>query len=528
MSSKSSPSPASDKEGEEMQKWDTNGSTKDGNSSLKRVREGSLEPTQAESSIPDPIATKKNRIGGTSSKTSSGPNDIAEVDGEDHSSPAQDVGVDATAEDSPTKKEEKPVGEVRKKVEEMSYDEEKTHKASTDVAVKENGKEEKVEAEGAYDDENSPADSSWEKVEKDEVEGSNADHLKRKALNRSESSLVQGEEDLSSKRSKEAGTPLTEEVQPATTSTTKKPQTTFSSFASSASPFASIKSPTPPVNTPPSTGPIAPSSAPTSAKKPQATFGSFSGKSSPFASTVPSPAPTSSTPSTGTSSEKPVNETSAAPKKPQATFGSFSSSSSPFATTSTTKSTSTFGSAPIKGSAFGTYSSTSSAFSTKKSTPPKGESEAKSEAGPSSFGDILKEKGDDEDTEEKVEMQEQDVTTGEEDEETVFQTRTKLYTNEGSAGWKERGVGLLKLNVSRKDGSGARLVMRTDGVHRLILNSKLYSHLTLYPDGKMVRMTLPEDGKMTIVCFRMSNPKTVDDLCENIEENRPSSDTSDV
>lgn len=47
------------------------------------------------------------------------------------------------------------------------------------------------------------------------------------------------------------------------------------------------------------------------------------------------------------------------------------------------------------------------------------------------------------------------VTTGEEDEDTVFQARSKLFVNE--KGWKERGVGLLKLNVQRSDGSGARL-----------------------------------------------------------------------
>lgn len=47
------------------------------------------------------------------------------------------------------------------------------------------------------------------------------------------------------------------------------------------------------------------------------------------------------------------------------------------------------------------------------------------------------------------------MTTGEEDEDTVFQARSKLFVNE--KGWKERGVGLLKLNVQRSDGSGARL-----------------------------------------------------------------------
>lgn len=48
------------------------------------------------------------------------------------------------------------------------------------------------------------------------------------------------------------------------------------------------------------------------------------------------------------------------------------------------------------------------------------------------------------------------VHTGEEEEETVYQTRVKLYAMEGNA-WKERGVGALKLNKRRDGGAGARL-----------------------------------------------------------------------
>ncbi|WVW78185.1 hypothetical protein I302_100136 [Kwoniella bestiolae CBS 10118] len=503
MSSKSSPSPSPARDSVEMQRTETNGSGKDGSSSLKRVREGSLEPTQAGASIPDPVATKKNRIG-SSSKNSSGPNDIAEVEGEDQSPPAEDVEIDTEGTaTTASRNEEKPVGEVRKKVEKMSYEEGKENPASApDVEIE----DKEVERPNG--------DESWEKIDKDEVEGSNGDSLKRKALNRSESSYAQEADDISSKRAKDVAEDTAEESNSTKAPSPKKTQKTFSSFASSASPFAALKSPSPAPTSDSASTLAAPT--PASAKKPQATFGSFSGASSPFVSAA-SPAPPSSTPTSSQTTE--TKTTSAPAKKPQSTFGAFSSSSSPFAAT---KSTSAFGSAPVKGSAFGTYSSTSSAFSTKKSTPVEGEQ--KSEAGPSNFGEILKESGgDDETEEEKVEMQEQDVTTGEEDEETVFQTRAKLYTNDRRTGWKERGVGLLKLNVNQSDGSGARLVMRADGVLRLILNSRIYKGITTYPDGKMVRMTLPEDGKMMIVCFRMSNTKQVDDFMEQVEKNQPES-----
>lgn len=47
--------------------------------------------------------------------------------------------------------------------------------------------------------------------------------------------------------------------------------------------------------------------------------------------------------------------------------------------------------------------------------------------------------------------------TGEENEETVFQARGKLFSLSDQKQWKEKGTGNLKLNVRRIDSSGARL-----------------------------------------------------------------------
>ena len=49
------------------------------------------------------------------------------------------------------------------------------------------------------------------------------------------------------------------------------------------------------------------------------------------------------------------------------------------------------------------------------------------------------------------------VQTGEEQEDTIFQVRGKLYALSEQNAWKERGTGLLKLNVRKSDGGGARL-----------------------------------------------------------------------
>ena len=49
------------------------------------------------------------------------------------------------------------------------------------------------------------------------------------------------------------------------------------------------------------------------------------------------------------------------------------------------------------------------------------------------------------------------VVTGEEDEETVYQVRGKLFALSEQNQWSEKGIGLLKLNVRKTDGRGARL-----------------------------------------------------------------------
>jgi Ran-binding protein 3 len=97
---------------------------------------------------------------------------------------------------------------------------------------------------------------------------------------------------------------------------------------------------------------------------------------------------------------------------------------------------------------------------------------------PSTFGERLRAGRDEEEDEpeeekEKDRLQEQEgtrlqflhgpifkpmaVVTGEEDEETIHHVRAKLYTLCSQSQWKERGTGLLKVNVRRSDGGGARL-----------------------------------------------------------------------
>ncbi|PRT56275.1 Ran-specific GTPase-activating protein 2 [Wickerhamiella sorbophila] len=74
----------------------------------------------------------------------------------------------------------------------------------------------------------------------------------------------------------------------------------------------------------------------------------------------------------------------------------------------------------------------------------------------------------------QVELKQQTVQTGEENESTLFTSRARLYAlsfADTAAGWKERGVGVLKVNVD--DSNRARIVMRSEGLLRVVLNMPL-------------------------------------------------------
>ncbi|XP_054785049.1 nuclear pore complex protein NUP50A-like [Prosopis cineraria] len=92
-------------------------------------------------------------------------------------------------------------------------------------------------------------------------------------------------------------------------------------------------------------------------------------------------------------------------------------------------------------------------------------------------------------------MQEVVVETGEENEKVVFNADSILFEFvDGS--WKERGKGELKVNISSGGNEKARLLMRTRGNYRLILNARLY------PDIKLTNM---EKKGVTFACVNSAN-----------------------
>ncbi|XP_010503629.1 PREDICTED: nuclear pore complex protein NUP50B-like [Camelina sativa] len=87
------------------------------------------------------------------------------------------------------------------------------------------------------------------------------------------------------------------------------------------------------------------------------------------------------------------------------------------------------------------------------------------------------------------------VETGEENEKAAFTADSVMFEYlEG--GWKERGKGELKVNVSTADNGKARLVMRSKGNYRLILNA------SLYPEMKLANM---DKKGITFACVNSIN-----------------------
>ncbi|KAK5118475.1 hypothetical protein LTR62_002990 [Meristemomyces frigidus] len=96
-------------------------------------------------------------------------------------------------------------------------------------------------------------------------------------------------------------------------------------------------------------------------------------------------------------------------------------------------------------------------------------------------------------TEQDDRFHEQHIETGEEDEITEYSCRAKLYnfsspTEGGKKEWRERGLGILRLNVNRVAGDDhtevkARFLMRADGSHRVVLNSPVTKSISFGSAG---------------------------------------------
>ncbi|XP_059107696.1 ran-binding protein 3 isoform X2 [Peromyscus eremicus] len=102
-----------------------------------------------------------------------------------------------------------------------------------------------------------------------------------------------------------------------------------------------------------------------------------------------------------------------------------------------------------------------------------------------------------------------EVITGEEAESNVLQIQCKLFVfDKTSQSWVERGRGLLRLNdmASTDDGTlQSRLVMRTQGSLRLILNTKLWAQMQMdKASEKSIRITATDAEDQGVKVFLIS------------------------
>ncbi|XP_071576532.1 uncharacterized protein Ranbp3 [Temnothorax nylanderi] len=104
------------------------------------------------------------------------------------------------------------------------------------------------------------------------------------------------------------------------------------------------------------------------------------------------------------------------------------------------------------------------------------------------------------------------LLTGEEGETNILQINCKLFAfDKTSSSWQERGRGTLRLNDRDEE---SRLVGRTAGTQRLILNTKVWPGMTAERAGpKSLRLTAMDvlDGDIRIFIVQAA-PKEVDQL----------------
>ncbi|KAK9355577.1 hypothetical protein V1523DRAFT_404556 [Lipomyces doorenjongii] len=153
----------------------------------------------------------------------------------------------------------------------------------------------------------------------------------------------------------------------------------------------------------------------------------------------------------------------------------------------------------------------------------------------------------------QLNLEKKKVETGEEMETSVFNCRAKLYSldpTEADKGWRERGIGVLHLNVLKDDTvttadtpepssadaskestptvrerkSKARIVMRADGVLKVILNLPLVKGIEVRKgmksslvSEKFVRISAWENHKPIQYALRMGNENVAAEFYDTAE-----------
>jgi len=124
--------------------------------------------------------------------------------------------------------------------------------------------------------------------------------------------------------------------------------------------------------------------------------------------------------------------------------------------------------------------------------------------------------------ENKTELKEVERITGEEQESNVLQANAKLFLFEATTQtWIEKGRGTIRLNDMSSDDERtfqSRLVMRTQGSLRVVLNTKIWPGMTVErASGKSVRVTAMDTDETVKVFLITTNAKDSENLLRAID-----------
>lgn len=109
----------------------------------------------------------------------------------------------------------------------------------------------------------------------------------------------------------------------------------------------------------------------------------------------------------------------------------------------------------------------------------------------------------------KRKYEEVETTTGEENERNILEINCKLFTFIEN-NYEERGRGILRLNDS-KTNSSSRVVFRTHGSFRLLLNTKVWrDQICEQPSQKSLRLTAFDTNGLIKIFLVMGR---VEDIC---------------
>ena len=126
----------------------------------------------------------------------------------------------------------------------------------------------------------------------------------------------------------------------------------------------------------------------------------------------------------------------------------------------------------------------------------------------------------------QVDLEKTLVKSGEEDEEQVFTCTAKLYAldlTDVKQGWKERGRGNVHVNKSDKHSS--RIIMRSNGLLKVILNVALVPGLQIVKgmpsslqSEKFIRFTSVENDKPVQYAVKTGKVETTQELFDSLHK----------